>query len=74
MMLKVVSFVNEGASARMTGSIKPILFKMVFFTAMITLAMILIHMGVWIGYAIYVKEVVEFIVFIWFLMKERRYR
>lgn len=72
MQLNVVSFVN---SRRRKGEpiLKPILVKMFMFTFMVTLAMILIYSDQkWAGYAIYGKEVVEFIVFICYMVKRRR--
>ena len=72
MQLNVVSFVN---SRRRKGEpiLKPILVKMFMFTFMVTLAMILIYSDQnWAGYVIYGKEVVEFIVFICYMVKRRR--
>lgn len=72
MGLNVVSFVNEGK--KKADPVRPILFKLVMFTVAITLSMILISNDIWIGYAVYAKEVIEFILFIYFLKKERRFR
>lgn len=53
----------------------PIIVKLIFFTWTITLAMALFYNGVEIaGIAVYVKEVLEFALFIFYLVKRRRKR
>lgn len=71
MNIDVVGFVNEGR-AKKHDELRPILVKLAFFTAMITLAVMLTYTKeFWVGYVIYAKEVVEFILFIWFLRRHK---
>ena len=68
MGIDIVGFVNERRDI-----LKPILAKLIIFTFMITLAVILYFIAEpWIGIVIYVKEVFEFILFILYLRKRRR--
>lgn len=68
--LDVVELVNGRSSI-----LFPICVKLVIFTAMITLAMALFYNGVGMaGIAIYVKEVIEFALFIFYLIRRRRKR
>lgn len=70
--LDVVSFVNS-RNRKGEPILRPILVKMFMFTFMVTLAMVLIYSDMkWAGYIIYGKEVVEFIIFICFMVKRRR--
>lgn len=69
-MINVVGFVARKKSD--DGILPPILIKLAIFTLMITLAMILFYTEEkWIGVLIYIKEVVEFSLFIYFLRKRR---
>lgn len=68
-MINIVGFVND----RRRDVLKPILAKLVIFTIMITLAVILYFITEpWVGIIIYTKEVIEFAMFIWYLRRGRR--
>lgn len=69
--LNVVGFVAKGRKED-NGILAPVLVKLAIFTMMITLAMILVYTEEkWIGIIVYIKEVVEFALFIYFLKKRR---
>lgn len=73
MNINVVSFVND-SRRKDQPILQPIMAKMVLFTCMITLAMILIYSDQkWAGYVIYGKEVFEFILFICYVVKRRKH-
>lgn len=62
--LQVVSFVNDGVKGkRKNGVFAPIIAKVVFLVFMITVATILVSTGNIIGYVLYAKEIIEFIIF-----------
>lgn len=72
--LQLAAIVNDHASnnREKESDTIPILVKVAYLIGMVTLAMILIFNGSWVGYAIYAKEVLEFVMFILFLKKRRR--
>ena len=72
MRIDVVGFVNDG---QRRDILLPILAKLAIFTAMITLAMVLFYSNErWAGILLYVKEVMEFALFIFYLRKRRKVR
>lgn len=69
MKINVVGFINGDRR----DVLKPILIKLVIFTAMITVAMVLLFSTEsWAGFVIYVKEVLEFTLFIVYLVRRRK--
>lgn len=72
--LQLASIVNDHSNnnREKESDTIPILVKVAYLIGMVTLAMILIFNGSWVGYVIYAKEVVEFVMFILFLKKRRR--
>ena len=72
--LQLAAIVNDHANnnREKESDTIPILVKVAYLISMVTLAMILIFNGSLVGYAIYAKEVVEFVMFILFLKKRRR--
>ena len=69
--IDVVSFVNKRHKGEQI--LRPILVKMFLFTFMVTIGMILIYTDQkWAGYVVYGKEVIEFIVFICFMVRRRK--
>ena len=66
--VNIVGFVNMRHEI-----LKPILVKVAIMVAMTTLATVLYFISEpWIGIAIYVKEVLEFVLFVYYLKKGRR--
>lgn len=66
--VNIVGFVNMRHEI-----LKPILVKVAIMVAMTTLATVLYFISEpWIGVAIYVKEVLEFVLFVYYLKKGRR--
>ena len=66
--VSIVGFVNARHEV-----LKPILVKVAIMVAMTTLATVLYFISEpWIGIAIYVKEVLEFVLFVCYLKKGRR--
>lgn len=73
MKINVVGFVNDNSCR--VNVLKPILVKLVIFTATITLAMMLFYSTEkWAGIAIYAKEVLEFVLFIVYLTRKKKRR
>lgn len=69
--LELLGIINE--QRKRQSILTPILVKLVIFTAMITLAMVLFYSGMeWAGIAIYAKEVFEFALFIFYLVRRKR--
>lgn len=66
--VNIIGFVNARHEI-----LKPILVKVAIMVAMTTLATVLYFISEpWIGIAIYVKEVLEFVLFVYYLKKGRR--
>lgn len=66
--VNIVGFVNMRHEI-----LKPILVKVAIMVAMTTLATVLYFISEpWIGIAIYAKEVLEFVLFVYYLKKGRR--
>ena len=71
--IEIMPFVNRRRVQKEEPILTPIIVKMVMFTCMITLAMMLIYSDQsWAGYFIYGKEAVEFAVFIAYMVKRRK--
>ena len=68
--IQVVPFMH--IERRRVPAVKPILVKVAFLVFMVTVAMILVNRGNILGYIIYGKEVVEFIVFVAYSLKRRK--
>ena len=70
MKVDVVNFVNDGGKREI---FKPIIVKLIFFTVMITLAVILyFRHEQWAGIVLYIKEVTEFALFLFYLKGRRK--
>ncbi len=70
--IQVVPFMASSRSHNKAVNMKPILVKVGIMIFMITVAMLLISSGNMFGYVIYGKEVLEFIVFVLYMVKKKR--
>ena len=76
--IQVMSFINENKESRpirrQENFISPIMVKVAIMAFMITVAMLLIGQGNFLGYVIYGKEVLEFVMFVGYVVKRRNKR